>query len=204
MENKNIYISLAVIAVLAGGIYVATQIDWNTEGDKMAQEISDKYWNDELDKIKDDLANKAEEIDWKAEGDKMAYELSDESALAKYNEIDWNKEASIMADDLKTRAYVGKWEQVATYMNGEAQDSAKAVLTLSKNSYESQTSCTVAGKLSVSGDNMTMAVQNDGCTGGKVQGSFTYKYEISRDGGLLILDYAQAGFNMREVFKKKK
>ncbi len=168
MTGKTLVIIGAAAVVVAGGIYAATQIDWN------------------------------------AEGDKMAYELSDESALAKYNAIDWNKELDIMADDIKTKNYVGTWEQVATYINGEAQDHTKATLVLSKGAYESKTTCLVTGKLSVSGDNLTMTVGTDTCTGGAVSGPFTYIYQISKDNQILTLDYSQGGFGMREMFKRSK
>ncbi|HRY36279.1 MAG TPA: hypothetical protein P5230_00150 [Candidatus Magasanikbacteria bacterium] len=209
MNGKNILIIIGATALLGAGVYAGSEfIDWKAEHDKMAQDIADKnFWQDKQTEWEEDLArkNNKEEINWDEEGAQMMYELSDESALGKYLEIDWEKETDKMSDDLKIKLYSGVWEQIATYMNGELQaDSAKATLVLSKDSYESKTSCVSTGGLKILDEVMAMTVKTNTCYAGMIGSTVDYSYELSKDAQILVLNYSQGDFSMREVFKRVK
>lgn len=102
--------------------------------------------------------------------------------------------------------YQGTWTRIGTYVNDDLIHNTPATLDLFDDSYHSETDlCYNEGNLLVSGENMTMEIENSDCPTGSIPTSYTSTYELECDGAKplhLTFTIEQSGSIVREEYDR--
>jgi len=98
-------------------------------------------------------------------------------------------------------AYTGTWVRIGTYVNGEAQNTSDATLTLKKDSYISTAGCTAEGDLHVAGNEMTMTVTHSDCPAVTMP-AYTFSCQVSKDVRTMWLTTRMMGAEVKEIYSR--
>jgi len=96
-------------------------------------------------------------------------------------------------------SYFGTWLRQAIYVAGELQSTTPSTLVLKKRSFNSSSTCSASGSLTVKGNTMTMVMTASDCPRVSLPYTISYTYTISDKGRKMVIVTGP----MEEIYKRK-
>jgi len=103
--------------------------------------------------------------------------------------------------DVDNINYVGSWQRIGLFVDGVQHEFAAETLVLKKESFVSSTYvCSVQGKLSVSGNQLSLYDITSNCPSSP--SSMTSTFSISDDGNTLTIITVYNGVEVKDIFQR--
>jgi hypothetical protein len=151
-------------------------------------------------------SEKVQFYDEETMGDVGEFESSD-SREEKENSKEWSHNKEMPKEEENNEEsdgdninYVGSWQRIGLFVDGAQHEFAAETLVLKKESFVSSTYvCSVQGKLSVSGNQLSLYDITSNCPSSP--SSMTSTFSISDDGNTLTIITVYSGVEVKDIFQ---